>query len=56
MWCVLNMLSINNLAYKWVKLIAAPEYYRFNVEKLPSGETVIDTRKKARGVYERTRS
>jgi methenyltetrahydromethanopterin cyclohydrolase len=47
------MLSINKLAYKWAqKLIEAPDYYRVNVEKLPSGATVIDTGLDAHGGYE----
>lgn len=47
------MLSINKLAFKWAqKLIEAPDYYRVNVEKLPSGAIVIDTGLEAHGGYE----
>jgi len=49
----LNVLSINKLALKHVEeLMANPDYYRVNVEKLPSGATVIDTGLEAHGGYE----
>lgn len=51
--CVLDMLSINKLAYKWTKkLIEKPDYYGVKVEKLTSEATVIDTGLEARGGYE----
>jgi methenyltetrahydromethanopterin cyclohydrolase len=47
------MLSINKLAYRLVeKLLADHEYYGVNVEKLPSGATVIDTGLESKGGYE----
>ncbi len=47
------MMSINKLAYKWVKkLMEDPDYYRVTVEKLPSGATVIDTGLEVHGGYE----
>ncbi|OGD52769.1 methenyltetrahydromethanopterin cyclohydrolase [Candidatus Bathyarchaeota archaeon RBG_13_60_20] len=47
------MLSVNRLAYELVsELVKRKEYYRVEVDKLPSGATVVDTGVEAHGGYE----
>ena len=47
------MISVNKLAYEIVKdLVTKKDFYRVQVEKLPSGATIIDTGLKAHGGYE----
>jgi methenyltetrahydromethanopterin cyclohydrolase len=47
------VLSVNRLAYELVsELVKRKEYYRVEVDKLPSGATVVDTGVEAHGGYE----